>query len=133
MIQHDQNKCYVTGSKDVHPLLNSYYFGSEGHVVTLLTQMAFSYFNIRAEKDASHMEIMCDIKSKVEQINAFKKETKAKDDREPLTDDQFFDASIQLNIYADELAKLTTQKAESGLRILRQMRADFQKNGKLTV
>lgn len=126
-------KCYVTGSTEVDPLFNSYYFGSARHVLTTLTQMAFSYFNIRAEKDQVHTQIMADMKAKHEEMEAFKKKIEEQDKREPLTDDQFFDASIQLNIYADEYQALITQKAESGLRILRKMREDYQKNGKLTV
>jgi hypothetical protein len=117
-------KCYITGQDHTQ----EYYFGTPGHVLLSLTQDAFAHFVIRAGKDTMHRQIMADIKALYEKIDAFSAEHQLP----PEEDDRYVDAAIHLNILADEKAKLLTQKCESGVRILRQIRADFQKHGKLS-
>jgi hypothetical protein len=113
-------KCYVTG-KD-YP--QQYFFGTENHVVLDLSQEVFAHFIIRAGKDTVHMEIMRDLKASYDKIEAFKKEHPTK----PQEREAYIDAAIALN----KVYNLLTQKCESGIRILRQMKRDFEKNGKLT-
>lgn len=122
MIQNQ--KCYVTGKEHTQ----QYYFGSEAHCVLRLSQDAFAHFILRAGKDLTHGQIMGDIKKVCDDIEAFAKEYPTK----PENIDSYIDASINLNILLDKQAAFLTQKCESGTRILRQMRADFQKNGKLS-
>ena len=117
-------KCYVTG-KD-YP--QQYFFGTEGHVVLNLVQEAFAHFIIKAGKDQVHMEIMRDLKKNHDDIVAFEKEYPTK----PEETESYIDAAISLNMLMDKQAALLTQKCESGVRILRQMKSDFAKNGKLS-
>jgi len=117
-------KCYITG-KD-YP--TQYYFGTEAHVVLSLAQDAFAHFILRAGKDVVHNQIIKDIKQVCDDIEAFEKEYPTK----PADVDSYIDASISLNILVDRRNALLTQKCESGIRILRQIKADFQRTGKLS-
>lgn len=117
-------KCYVTG-KD-YP--SQYFFGTEQHVVLDLSQEVFAHFILRAGKDTVHMEIMRDLKTNFDAIEAFKKEHPTK----PQEKEAYIDAAIALNMLVDKENNLLTQKCESGIRIVRQMKRDFEKNGKLS-
>lgn len=117
-------KCYVTGKE--YP--SQFFFGTESHVVLHLAQDAFAHFVIRAGKDTVHMEIMRDLKTNFDKIEAFKKEYPTK----PQETESYIDAAISLNMLMDKQAALLTQKCESGVRILRQMKREFEKNGKLS-
>jgi len=120
------DQCYITGRPKNET--ECYYFGSETRVLLRLTQEAFAHFIIRAGRDTMHKQIMDDIKTNAEGIKAFSQEFP----EAPTDVDTYIDAAIKLAILTDEREKLLTQKCESGVRILRQMRKDYQTNGKLT-
>jgi DNA-binding transcriptional regulator YbjK len=121
---HVTNNCYVTG-KD---LTTTYYFGSADHVILNLTQDAFAHFVIRAGKDTMHSQIMADVKAAVEAA-----QKKALVGKSALPNsDEYIDARIEYAMCIDKLGNLLTQKCESGVRILRAMKADYKKTGKLS-
>lgn len=74
------------------------------------------------------MDIMRDLKANCDKIEAFKLEYPTK----PTESEAYIDAAIALNMLVDKENTLLTQKCESGIRILRQMKRDFEKNGKLS-
>lgn len=119
------DQCYVTGRPKNET--ECYYFGSESRVLLRLTQEAFAHFIIRAGKDTMHKQIMSDIQENANTIKAFTQEFPEC----PTDADIYIDAAIKSAILSDEREKLLTQKCESGVRILRQMRKDYQANGKL--
>jgi hypothetical protein len=116
--------CYVTGDK----LTSSYYFGSEGHIVLALSQPTFAHFILRAGKDKMHQTIMGELKEACEKLDAFLDANPLK----PEDDDAYIDAAIEKSILSDKVHNLLTQKAESGARILREMKKDFVNTGKLS-
>ena len=124
--------CYITGKPTT--IRDTYYFGSEGHVVLQLTQSAFAYFVIRAGNDVMHKEILADIKQAVDDVIAFK----VKHDADPSigNTDSYIDMAVDRSIRADKLdtrmANLLTQKCENGVRILRKIKKDFEDTGKLS-
>jgi hypothetical protein len=117
--------CYVTGETIG---LSPYYFGTEQHVRLALTQEAFGYFIVRAGKDTMHQQIMADIKNAVMELDAAEKQRAAT----KINTDASIDASIESAIKADKLANLLTQKCESGVRILRSLKKEFEQTGKLS-
>lgn len=123
--------CYITG-KPVGGT-DSYYFGTPAHVLLRLTQSAFAHFVIRADKDAMHQQIMGDIKQCVDDIDDFQKKHGG---LKPDNTDTYIDKAIDIAILADKLQSrlenLMTQKCESGVRILRAIKRDFQATGKLS-
>lgn len=121
-------RCYVTGKKKNESALNSYYFGSEAHVVLTLSQEVFAHFIIRAGKDTMHQQIMKELREANDNIDDFLN----KNPLPPLDDDEYIDASIEKSILVDKMANLLTQKAESGVRILRQMKKDYEATGRLS-
>ena len=119
-------KCYVT---DKAVGLNLYYFGSENHVRLALCQEAFAHFILRAGNDPMHKEIMRDIEEAIDAVADV-------DDRWDLTEkntDSRIDISIERAMKMDTLTKLLTQKCESGVRILRQLKKEYERNGKFTI
>lgn len=126
--------CYVTG--EPVSTRDTYYFGSEAHVILRLTQPSFAHFVIRAGKDVMHKQIMADIKQVCDDTDAFKAKELQSASLKPDNTDTYIDAAIDRAIRADKLdgrlGNLLTQKCESGIRILRQMKKEFDQTGKLS-
>jgi hypothetical protein len=126
--------CYITG--EPVSTRDTYYFGTEAHVILRLTQPSFAHFVIRAGKDKMHSQIMADIKQVCDDIDAFKAKELQSGSLEPDNTDTYIDAAIDRAIRAekldDRMANLLTQKCESGIRILRLMKKDFDQTGKLS-
>ncbi len=147
--------CYATGKTEG---LQFYCFGSRDHVRLALSQDAFAHFIIRAGKDDVHQEIMRDLREINDKLNDFSARaansmismfdnataskltklhsegttTESLDIDGEFTYDAYIEASMERAILLDKMQNLLTQKAESSVRILRQIKKDYETMGKLT-
>lgn len=125
------NHCYVTKQTSIMP----YTLGSR--IVLPLTQESYAHFIIRSGKHAGIQQInreLADLEKKVRAIenkHLFCAKT-SPDFLDNMPTDIYLDLSMELSIAADRAGVLSTQLVETSILILKGMRDDFQKNGKLT-
>lgn len=129
--------CYVTGIPTTHQT----FYG--GQVYLKVSQDAFAHFIIRAGKDPSHRAIVERVTALADEYEHYQDEHLAgqrgfMDDQgnitsiEGLDNDSYIALALQIGHYKAQIATLMQEKAVSGIRILRQMREDYQKTGKLS-
>lgn len=117
-------KCYVTGKEEA----KSYTFGPA--VLLGLTDAAYAHYLLRSEKDAVHQEIVRDLAAKRAELQKIADEAMHNKDFGK-DDDKYLDTVIATFTADDKVANLQIQQFESNVRILRQMREDYRRSGRL--
>lgn len=115
--------CYVTGKENV----GDYSFGDT--VFLKLTQDTFAHFILRAGRDPAHQKIMDRLKSNYERsvdlLDRFESVKYSSDE------DEVIALQLEASDLDSEKMGLLSEKAKSGVRILRQMKAEFKSEGRL--
>lgn len=118
-----KTSCYVTGKEGT----GAYSFGE---AVTLdLTQEVFAHFVLRAGRDPAHQKIMDKLKTNYERSTNLLDHIYEADDAHNV--DRVVDLQLEAGALIAEKINLLIEKANSGIRILRQMRAEFKSEGRL--
>lgn len=129
--------CYITGTPTSHET----FYGER--VFLPVSQEAFAHFVIRAGKDAEHVSIMARIKDFAERRKNFEDEYLAGQNGlingqdhilslEDVDQESYIDIAIKQARFNTELSGLLTEKAESGIRILKVMKTDYLLTKKLS-
>lgn len=152
--------CFVTDKTVDETPIKFFSFGDAQMIRIPLCEEADAHFVLRAKRDEVHRQIQADLKEQSDKLNAFGRKSanslaklmkntalaplfKAyypKDNEHgtlegdgEFTYDIYADQAIELALLQNRFNKLLIQKAESSVRILRQMREEYERNGKLKV
>jgi len=123
--------CYVTKQTAIIP----YTLGSR--ICLPLTQESYAHFIIRSGKHLGAQQINTELTvlnkkvRDVENKHLFCAKT-SPDFLDNLPTDTYLDLSVELSITADRAQALSTQLVETSILILKGMRDEFQKTGRLT-
>jgi len=128
-------KCYVTRDHRTRP----YTFG--GRLILGLTEETFAHFILRSKKDETHQGIMArenalhplitEAVLEVEKLNLRTLALGKDHGFPPTTLDDIVEIQSRLIKLDNDYATLMVEKGQSGLRILQQMKKDFQEKGTL--
>ncbi len=131
MEKSDDFSCYVTGASQEY--IQPYSFGDS--IILPLTQEAFAHFVIRAKKCPIHETIMQKLKKNYDDGQVIVAKYKPKkgsfsvlDTKPTLNDDSFIDTQLAATKVDAEHIALLSEKAHSGIRILRAMRDQYRRD-----
>lgn len=123
--------CFVTGKS----LTTPYTLG--GKLILPLEQTAYAHFIIRTAKHSVYQQIKKDLDQVADQLRVL--ETKhllcvrsSPDHLDALSADAYIDVSLEMRVLDDKGNAFMTQLVECSTNILRAMREEYKKTGKIT-